>query len=125
MDPRPLNQVLAITLNRVIETSGISESALAGQAKVAANTISNYRAWSPDDFTPKGKAKSAKLVEVERIAAALGVHPLMMLIDMEDKPAVLDLVARLTAHLAAPESAPLTQAPGNVPLKQQRRANGV
>ncbi len=119
MDQKPLNQVLSVVLKRAMDDRGLNDSALAKEARVAANTVSNYLAWSPDDFTPKGKQKSAKLVEVEMIAAALGVHPLMLLIDMEDTASVLDLVARLTAHLAAP------QAPGNVPAPTLRRANGV
>lgn len=83
MPKKTLTQILADRLNELIPASNLSDSAFAKRAGVAGNTISNYRT-AAYEFTSKGKPRSAELGNVERIAAALGVHPLELLRPKED-----------------------------------------
>jgi transcriptional regulator with XRE-family HTH domain len=83
MEQRPLNQVLADRLTAAMEARGLSNNRLGKLAGVAPNTIANYKRRDKDSFTTKGKDQSAKLLEIERIATALGIFPLDLL---SDKP---------------------------------------
>lgn len=94
MTPKSLNQNLAANLARLMQAQRLSESELGRKAKVAANTIGNYL---EPQLTPKGKERSAKLVEVEKIATALGVT-------------AMDLLAPSTeaaTHRSSPSLAPV------------------
>lgn len=82
MPKQSANQILARNLNLYISRSGISNLALGRKAKIAANTIANYRKTDPL-VTSTGKERSAKLAEVERLAGALGVSVVDLLSDGE------------------------------------------
>lgn len=83
MAQKSLNQILALSLRRLMAERGLSENELGRRAKVAPNTIGNY--CNPDpQYTSKGKERSAKLAEIDRIAVALGVPALTLLTDPEE-----------------------------------------
>lgn len=76
MSKRPINQVLAENLEFFMKERGISsQTELAKRSGVAQRTISNY--LSPDlrQESKTGKAPSAKITEIEKIAEALDVGP--------------------------------------------------
>lgn len=119
MARRPLNQVLADALGKAMKERGLTAQGLGKSAAVAANTVGNYVTWRPDDFTPEGKPKSAKLLEVERIADALKIHPLMLLVDAEDQQECLALASQIIAASVAAASR-AAEAPAEVkPRKRQ------
>lgn len=101
MHQKSLNVVLSEVLNRLMTERGLSNYQLGRLAQVAANTIANYRKPA-GEYTASGKERSAKLAEVERIARALRVHPLVLLTDPEEQ-------ARRAAHIAHV----LAEPPGN------------
>lgn len=78
-----LNQTLAQNLARLMKDGKWKNKPLAARAGVSPNTIKNYLLGDSDDpeMTASGKERSAKLAEVQRIANALGVHPLLLLLD--------------------------------------------
>jgi len=78
MPKKTLTQVLADRLKELTSTSGMSDTALAKKAGVSPNTVSNYKRLA-DELTIKGQPRSAELGKVERIAEALGVSPLQLL----------------------------------------------
>jgi transcriptional regulator with XRE-family HTH domain len=86
MQQTHLNQALARALDKLMRDRGISNNELGKRAKIAPNTIANYRRIEPA-FTSKGKPQSAKLTEIEMIAAALDVNPLSFFSAAEDAPA--------------------------------------
>ena len=66
----------------------LSASTLGKLAKVAANTVGNYlRATAEEaDASPsRGKERSAKLTEVERIANALRIDPVDLFRNQDEK----------------------------------------
>ncbi len=72
---KPINEVLAENIAAAMERKGIlSQTELAKRSGLAQTTISNY--LHPENRLPgkSGKPPSAKLSEVERIAAALDVE---------------------------------------------------
>lgn len=75
MNQSPLNQTLADNLSRLMDMKGLKQMALAKKCGVAQTTISLY--LNPERRKPgkDGKAGSAKLTEVEMLAAALEVEP--------------------------------------------------
>lgn len=71
----PINQVLAANLTYFMGQRKLSQSALSRRVGVAQRTIGNY--MNPDLRDPVGKTgkpRSAKLSELELIAAGLGVE---------------------------------------------------
>lgn len=80
-----LNRTLSIVLDRLMRERGLSNNELGRKAKVAPNTVANYRDQE-SAFTAKGKPRSAKLAEVEQIADALGIDPLDLLVDQPTAP---------------------------------------
>jgi hypothetical protein len=77
MPPKSLNRLLADNLSAEMARRHLSDKGLGEKASVAPNTIANYCRELPPTST--GKERSAKLLEVERIAQALGMHPLALL----------------------------------------------
>ena len=75
MTNSPLNQALAENLAHHMEKKGLRQMALAKKCGVGQTTISLY--LNPERRKPgkDGKAGSAKLTEVEMLAAALDVEP--------------------------------------------------
>lgn len=112
MHRKSLNQVLAENLRTLMAANGWTESSLGKKAGVAPNTIGNYCEEEPQ-YTSSGKERSAKLAEIEKIAEALGVHPLQLLTDPAES-------ARRVAEIAALLAG--TQA---VPLPAPRKRNGT
>lgn len=78
--PKSLNQVLGEVLTAEMKRRQLSANALGARAGLAPNTIGNYMRGS-QEVGVKGKERSAKLAEVERLAQALGVSPLLLLTD--------------------------------------------
>jgi len=72
-----LNLALAANLARVMSTRSISQYALAKKSGIAQSTISLY--LNPDARQSKRRPRSAKLAEIEILAAALDVSPLDLL----------------------------------------------
>ena len=71
----PINEVLAANLAFYMAAAGIdTQPALAARSKVSQRTISNYLNPTRRAAAASGKAGSAKLTEIERIASALGVE---------------------------------------------------
>lgn len=95
MTRKTLNQTLAENLSREMARQKLTAKALALKAGVAPNTVGNYLRSDGTDYTASGKERSAKLAEVERIAAALGVSPLSLLTDHEEFAARVAAAAAL------------------------------
>lgn len=77
---RPIGAVLATNLKHFMRERGYTQAALASKAGVAQRTIGNY--LNPDlrqAESKSGKAPSAKLTEVEKICAVLGLEVWEML----------------------------------------------
>lgn len=101
MQKKSLNQVLAETLNKLMEQRDLSNVRLGRTAGVAPNTIAKYRRFTGDQFTAsKGKESSATLANIESIARALGVDPLYLLTDPVEQMRKAEAVAR--AMMAVP-----------------------
>jgi transcriptional regulator with XRE-family HTH domain len=81
--PKSLNQVLGEVLSAEMKRRHLSANALGARAGLAPNTIGNYMRGAQAENTAgvKGKERSAKLAEVERLAQALGVSPIYLLSD--------------------------------------------
>ena len=101
MSKKSLNQLLAESLNRLMESRNLSNLRLGQKARVAPNTIANYRKADGTDFTASGKERSAKLAEVERLAIALDVHPLYLLTDSAEWQQRAQAVALMMSEPAA------------------------
>lgn len=69
-----LNQLLAENLANLMRIKGISANALGASAGLSPRTLANYLKTDHNP-TAKGKERSAKLTEVEKLASALGVSP--------------------------------------------------
>jgi transcriptional regulator with XRE-family HTH domain len=108
MGAKTLNQVLGTNLKAILDARGLSNLALSKMAGVSANTIGNYIKAGEDgadrEISPSsGKERSAKLTEVEMIAAALDVDPLSLLTDPQVAAAKARQVAAAVAKaMAAP-----------------------
>lgn len=89
---KTLNAILAENLTRILEERGLSDSQVARIAGVAANTVGNYKRGA-SEFTSSGKERSAKLTEVESIARALGVPPIQLLTDADERRRLADAIA--------------------------------
>ena len=74
MERKPINDVLAENLAYFMRERGLSQAALAKTADMGQTTVSLY--LNPGNRQPgkSGKAPSAKLAEVQRLAGALGVE---------------------------------------------------
>lgn len=95
MQRKSLNRLLAINLKREIDARGLNERSLGRLAGVAANTVGNYVDETPQ-FTAKGKERSAELAMIEKIAIALKIDPLSLLMDHEAQhPPLTDAEAEL------------------------------
>lgn len=73
---RPINDVLAANLRHFMARSADlqTQQALAARSGVSQRTISNYLNPENRSTGSRGKAPSAKLTEIERVARALGVE---------------------------------------------------
>jgi ABC-type branched-subunit amino acid transport system ATPase component len=67
-------------------------------AGLAPNTVSNYLRGADPAHSASGKARSAKLEEVEMLARALAVSPQLLLLDTDAKE---QLVGRIAAEVLA------------------------
>jgi transcriptional regulator with XRE-family HTH domain len=71
----PINEVLAVNLAHFMKEKGFTQSSLGRRAGIAQRTIGNYLKPELRQAESKsGKAASAKLTEVEKIAEGLGVE---------------------------------------------------
>lgn len=122
MTGRSLNQILAITLNAVMQARKLSNSKLASMSGVAEATIRNYRKAAADpERTSSGKERSAKLAEVQLLADALKLHPLALLTDPADIQRRAGAIAQALAEADALYSvAPAP--PASPSSKQHKRA---
>jgi transcriptional regulator with XRE-family HTH domain len=80
MPKKSANQILAENLQSLMTEQKYSALALSKRAGIAPNTIGNYLDTS-HQVTSKGRERSAKLAEVERLAEALGVTLIDLLTD--------------------------------------------
>jgi predicted transcriptional regulator len=83
-----LNQRLALNLSRLMSDQELSASSLGKLARIAPNTVGNYlkAASGEADTTPsRGRERSAKLTEIERIATALRVDAIALLRTQEEQ----------------------------------------
>lgn len=103
MKSKSLNQVLAERLAQEMAARGLSAKRLGELAEVAPNTVSNYLKRADPTYSKSGKEQSAKLAEVERIAAALGLHALSLLTDPEEQQRRAQQAVALLLGQAAPE----------------------
>ncbi len=84
MAGKTMNQVLGENLRALMTERGLSANALGPKAGLSPNTVGNYLKAAdrdPETMPTTGKERSAKLAEVEMLAAALGVSPLALLTD--------------------------------------------
>lgn len=116
MPSKTLNQILAENLQTLMDAQGLSQNALGAKAGVSPRTVANYLAPADAHTQPSsGKERSAKLAEVQMLAAALGVHPVVLLVDKDVRASVaLDLLAQVAAaeKSATAESVPRKRANG-------------
>jgi transcriptional regulator with XRE-family HTH domain len=96
MAEKTLNQILAENLRAVLAARALSDKELGKKANVSPRTIANYKA-DEQEFTAKGKERSAKLAEIERIAAALDLHPLQLLTDRSEQERRAQEIAQILA----------------------------
>jgi transcriptional regulator with XRE-family HTH domain len=82
MTKRPINEVLAGNLKRLMPARGFkSQQALAKASKLSQRTMSNYLNPQNRSSGVKGKEPSAKLTEVAQLATALRVDVWELLVD--------------------------------------------
>jgi hypothetical protein len=105
MSQTSLNQALARSLAALMRGRW-NNTSLGTKAGLAPNTIRNYLQADTPEFTPtKGAEKSATLTNVQKLADALGVHPLALLLDVQDPGEVAtSLLAILAARGAITKS---------------------
>lgn len=75
MQVSPLNEALAANLKELMEKRGLTQMALAKLCGIGQTTISLYLNPERRRTGADGKPGSAKLTEVEMLAAALDVQP--------------------------------------------------
>jgi DNA-binding Xre family transcriptional regulator len=85
------NEVLAENLNRLMQEKGWNNLALGKAAGLAPNTIKNYRVFDP--------GRSAKISEVESLAAALKVSILDLLTERGPLEAVPSALSKTQQQL--------------------------
>lgn len=95
----PLNQALAENLAYYMEQKGLKQMALAKKCGIGQTTISLYLTPERRKMGKDGKPGSAKLTEVEMLAAALELDPVDLL-----RPAVSMERATTQTPSAAPVS---------------------
>lgn len=87
---KTLNATLAANLTAILESRQLSAAQLGKMAKVSPRTIANYLGKAHAQPTPtSGKERSAKLAEVEMIARALQIPPLLLLLDRDSQNRLL------------------------------------
>ncbi|WP_417285333.1 helix-turn-helix domain-containing protein [Comamonas sp.] len=106
MSASPLNQALAVNLAYHMERKGLKQMALAKKCGVAQTTISNYLNPERRKLGKDGKAGSAKLTEVEMLAAALDVEPWELLRPMDGRQR--EVYEKIEAAYKALSAAPAT-----------------
>lgn len=82
--PDSINQVLASNLRYWMDNAELSQAALAEKAGVSQKTISNYLNPEQRDSGKTGREPSAKLAELDRIAAALSIGVWQLVRQMTD-----------------------------------------
>lgn len=95
----PLNQALAENLAYYMEQKGLKQMALAKKCGIGQTTISLYLTPERRKMGKDGKPGSAKLTEVEMLAAALELDPIDLL-----TPAVSVVSATIETTSALPAS---------------------
>lgn len=120
MGKRAINQVLAENLAHYMREKGFaSQPALAKESGVAQRTIGNYLRPDLRQVSKSGKQPSAKLTELERIAAALGVEVVDLLRDMTpEQRAAYERVEAAYRSLQPPPAPEATATPP--PGREQR-----
>lgn len=74
MAPTPINEVLAENLNHYMREMKLTQMAVASKAQISQRTVGNYLNPKLRADTNGGKAPSAKLTELEKIASVLQVE---------------------------------------------------
>lgn len=100
-----------------MERRKLTNTRLAAMSNVAEGTIRNYLKGTDPQHTSSGKERSAKLAEVERLAAALELHPLSLLTDPSEASERVHAIV-----LAAAEAAARYDGRRDVPSKPIRKA---
>lgn len=106
------NQILAENLKALMELRGFNNLTLGKAAGLAPNTVKNYLDFGKEDARPKsGKPRSAKLAEVEMLAAALKVSLIDLLTErgVEARPAPILTKAQQQILLDLDDIAPPKQ----------------
>lgn len=103
MDEVTLNRTLAENLNRLLKARGWSARELAGKAGVSANTVGNYikLAQNKDHQyeSIRGKEPSATLTNLQAIAKALGVPPVVLLLNDQTRATLAAKALRMSADI--------------------------
>lgn len=121
MSASPLNQALAINLAYHMERKGLKQMALAKKCGVAQTTISNYLNPERRKLGKDGKAGSAKLTEVEMLAAALDVEPWELLRPMDGRQR--EVYEKIEAAYRALNAAPTTPTTQSSTKQQSNKVN--
>jgi transcriptional regulator with XRE-family HTH domain len=116
---KTLNQILAANLRAQMEKKGLSANALGKLAGLSPRTIANYlRGDDPEAPASKsGKKRSAKLEEVEMLAAGLEVPAQALLVDADT---VQQVVQRAAADLMTEINRGATDHPKAEPRKRRQ-----
>lgn len=120
MNRKSLNQSLALNLERIMRARNLSARQLGQMTGLAPNTIGNYLKATGDQFTSKGKERSAKLTEVQRLADALNVDPLHLLFDQDQLATVVASWASAVLETSPPRPAVVHENPGPPYLPSKR-----
>ena len=123
VERKTLNQVLAEALSALMADKW-NQSSLGKASGVAPNTIANYLKGSASDFTSKGKEKSATLANVELLAKALGVSPVMLLMSNAERAELAMEALRSIAATAQPAAAAPVQSGGESTPSDHGDLNG-
>ena len=121
MSASPLNQALAVNLAYHMERKGLKQMALAKKCGVAQTTISNYLNPERRKLGKDGKAGSAKLTEVEMLAAALDVEPWELLRPMDGRQR--EVYEKIEAAYRALNATPTTPTTQTLTKQQSTKVN--
>lgn len=117
-----INQVFAENLDHYMKKHALTQAALAKASSVAQRSISNYLRPKDRHSGKTGKEPSAKLTELEMVAAALGVPSWKLLrpFSAEERDAYDRVEA---AFLALTKAAPPPPVVPQLPDQKQASAN--
>lgn len=112
MTKKTANQILAERLAHFMKLRGMNNSKLGSKAGIAANTVANYLVKTPL-VTATGKERSAKLAEIEKLAAALEVSIVDLLTEPQENAPV--------PRVLSPKVEQMLEDLGDLPAPKQSR----